>query len=266
MFYNEKFDIFIEAGQSNADGTGMGPTTEIYEPTSDILYMKDTRDYMSFGQGVVTIKPIDSENSIEIANDHTYNGNVYGDFALTFAKDYVNNGFLQPDRKVLIVRTASGGTGFESGHWKIGDYLYNRMLALVDFAISLNPENKIVGFLWHQGENDVGHDSLIYNQRLTAMLKSVRSRYGENIPFIAGDFANEWKSEHLAECEPIVAQIRNVVTNNQPASFVETADLLSNNQQIQNGDPIHFSRNSLYILGHRYFDAFKKIYSNKVIQ
>jgi hypothetical protein len=61
------------------------------------------------------------------------------------------------------------------------------------------------------------------------------------------------------ERQPIVDAIRKVVEANSPAMFVETSDLLSNNQQTGNGDPIHFSKDSLYKLGHRYFDAFSKL-------
>ena len=50
MYYNQKYDIIIQAGQSNAEGWGLGPTSEPYTPTSDILYMVDTRDYLSFGK------------------------------------------------------------------------------------------------------------------------------------------------------------------------------------------------------------------------
>ena len=47
------------------------------------------------------------------------------------------------------------------------------------------------------------------------------------------------------------------------AGFVETSDLLSNNQKTQNNDDIHFCRESLHILGHRYYDAFEKIHNSK---
>ena len=47
------------------------------------------------------------------------------------------------------------------------------------------------------------------------------------------------------------------------AAFVETADLLSNNQKTSNGDDIHFCRESLYILGRRYYEAFEKLIKSK---
>ena len=36
---NEKFDIIIEGGQSNASGSGWGPVDEEYIPDEDILYL-----------------------------------------------------------------------------------------------------------------------------------------------------------------------------------------------------------------------------------
>jgi hypothetical protein len=69
---------------------------------------------------------------------------------------------------------------------------------------------------------------------------------------------NEWKMKNLENCEPVVAAIRDVCKTVNGA-FVETSDLKSNNQEIGNGDDIHFSRNALDILGRRYFEAFEKI-------
>ena len=43
------------------------------------------------------------------------------------------------------------------------------------------------------------------------------------------------------------------------SAFIETSDLLSNNQMIANGDNIHFCRQALQELGHRYFLAFRSL-------
>lgn len=43
------------------------------------------------------------------------------------------------------------------------------------------------------------------------------------------------------------------------SAFIETSDLLSNNQMIANGDDIHFCRQALQELGYRYFLAFRKL-------
>ena len=169
-------------------------------------------------------------------------------------------GLLKEDRALLIVRGVIGGTGFKKGHWGLQDEIYLKMLEMTDYALQFNPENRVVAFLWHQGEHDAfeGNPPEQYRKQLTDMLDDVRSRYGK-MSFIAGDFVNEWKSKNLSICEPIVDVIRQVVKEIANAGFVETADLISNNQKTGNGDDIHFCRESLHELGYRYFAAWKKL-------
>ena len=91
------------------------------------------------------------------------------------------------------------------------------------------------------------------------MVQDVRNRYSNTLPFIAGDFVSEWKEKNILDCKPIVEKIRNVIGKIKNAEFVETADLPSNNQKAGNGDDIHFCRESLYILGRRYYEAFYEL-------
>ena len=56
-----------------------------------------------------------------------------------------------------------------------------------------------------------------------------------------------------------VSKIKEVFAKLGRGAFVETADLLSNNQKTGNGDDIHFCRESQHILGRRYFEAFKNL-------
>ena len=76
------------------------------------------------------------------------------DFALTFAEEYVKAGYLQKGRKVLIIRTAVGATCFYKKDWGVGGRLYVKLMEILDYALKLNKNNKIVAFLWHQGESD----------------------------------------------------------------------------------------------------------------
>ena len=66
------------------------------------------------------------------------------------------------------------------------------------------------------------------------------------------------KSKNIEICAPIVEKIK-LVTEEMGGNFVETSDLPSNDQKVANGDDIHFCRESLHVLGHRYFDAYLKI-------
>lgn len=256
----DKYDIIILGGQSNAEGCGIGPVDKEYEPNSDILYLEAEKTVVVNPEGMhITYKkePFIIKEAEERLSD---DGLLLGDLSLTFAKQYINNGLLHDGRKLLIIRAAIGGTGFKKRQWGLNDKVYLKMLEMTDYALSLNSENKIVAFLWHQGEHDAfeGNAPENYKRQLNSLLAGVRSRYGE-IPFIAGDFVHEWKSKNVSICEPIIKAINEVVAQNNKCGFVETADLPSNNQKIGNGDDIHFCRQSLYVLGERYFEMYKMI-------
>ena len=69
----------------------------------------------------------------------------------------------------------------------------------------------------------------------------------------------EWIETRLEKCLAFAEVYRSLAERHANAAFVETQGLLSNHQKKDNGDMIHFCRESLYELGHRYFDAFCKL-------
>ena len=257
-FDKEKLDILIQGGQSNAEGYGLGPVECEYVPCGEILYLVDDRTVEVLPRGVAFTGQ--KHFRITEAGDHVGYEGICGDFSLAFAQKYVQSGRLPEDRKLLIVRTAVGGTGFVTAQWGLQDALYARLVEMVDHALALNPENRVIGFLWHQGETDAieGNTTEIYKEQLTAMLPGVRMRYGA-MPFVAADFVQEWKNNNLQIAQPIVETIRQVCRESEMAAFVETEDLPSNNQTIGNLDEIHFCRQSLCELGRRYFAAFENL-------
>ena len=253
----EKYDIILQAGQSNADGYGHGPSAEPYVPDPKILYY--TAGTPEAGEYYPK-----SEYEICIAAerpDPNRLGDFLGDFSLSFAKAYVKAGLLAPDRKLLIVRTAVGGTGFLKHYWAVGDPLYERMLCATDQALSLNPENRLVGFLWHQGEHEAAflNDPQRYHDQLLEVVKCVRAHYDlPELPFICGGFCNQWAQENQPACDRIMTVIRKVAEEARGA-YVETADLRSNDQKTGDGDTIHFCREDLQKLGRRYFEAYTNL-------
>lgn len=255
----EKFDILIQAGQSNAEGTGLGPVQKQYVPTEKVCYLSAEKEVTILENGLkidYAAKPF----FIEVAKERVSEGKKYGDFSLTFCQEYIKNGLLKEDRKLLIIRAAVGGTGFYKKQWGVGNILHSKMIELVDYALSLNCENRVVGFLWHQGEHDAFERNLPQNYyyQLSDTIKDVRSRYGE-MPFICADFVNEWKQLNIEQCAPIVEMIKKVSCDIGKSAFIETSDLLSNNQVVANGDNIHFCRESLHELGRRYFQSFRAL-------
>ena len=79
---------------------------------------------------------------------------------------------------------------------------------------------------------------------------------------IAGGFCDEWYWKNKTQSDAVLQAIRETVESFGGA-FVETQGLLSNNQKTGNGDDIHFCRESLHILGKRYFEAFKAMQKGK---
>lgn len=240
-FANEKFDIILQGGQSNAEGCGMGPVDDEFVPDDEILYFN-------------------GDKTITRAEERCWDGNAVGDFAISFASQYKSAGLLDDGRKLLIIRSAVGGTGFVDKRWGMKDDLYLRMMEMTRASLALNPENRLIVFLWHQGETDNGTPAAIHSARLSGLVNSVRGEFGlPHLPFIAGDFVHEWKWANIAPCEPTVNGIIDTCCDIGHARFVLTDTLLSNNEKHGNGDNIHFSRDALRLLGIRYFNAYRAI-------
>ena len=260
----QRFDIIILAGQSNAEGAGLGEVEKEFQPTEQIYNLTAEKTVEHFPENLKIVyaeKPF----SLEMAQEREIEGQKTADFALPFAQLYAKN-ILQDDRNVLIIRAAVGGSGFYKKHWTMDGILYGKMLEMVDYALSLNPDNKIKALLWHQGEHDAFEKNApeCFKAQLKGLVTSVRARYHlPQLPFIAGDFVNEWKTENLEICMPIVDKIKEVTEEVGNGAFIETSDLLSNNQKVRNGDRIHFCRSAQYELGKRYFKAFTDIAKNQ---
>jgi hypothetical protein len=140
------------------------------------------------------------------------------------------------------------------------------MMEMIKTALGLNPKNRLVAFLWHQGETDatLNSDFQTYYNNLTTLVTNVRKTFGcDNLPFVAGDFVSHWKMENIKRCEPVISAMKEVCKTIGDAEFVETSELLSNDQKIGNKDNIHFCRDALYLLGLKYYDAYQKISAAK---
>ena len=242
-FSKEKFDIIVQAGQSNSEGCGLGDTDSSYAQNPDIFYMEN-------------------DFSICMAHEYVSENLTVGNFSLSFSALYAAEGFLRSGRKLLILRTAKDGTGFRDNRWGQDDDLYLRMVEMTKVALGLNPENRLVAFLWHQGETDakLNAGEKEHYANLAELVSSFRSTFNNaELPFIAGDFVQQWKNENLSICNPVVEAIKSVCNDIGFARFVETKGLTSNSQILGNNDTIHFSREGINKLGLRYFEAFKSI-------
>ncbi len=262
-----KFDVVILAGQSNAEGNAL--EYDYVEPYhNDRVYEVNDSSLIQYGYGQYVYKrKQDFEVGFATERKHAYL--LMTDFSETFADKYIENGLLDDDRKILIVKTAVGGTGFALKQWGIGNVIYNRALDMIDFALSLNPENRLVAFLWHQGEHDaferpelnVEEREKIYYGDFKSTVDDVRKRYNvPNLPIIAGEMVNCWADENKPATDAIEKATARVCADVGNAKYVSSEGLSSNSQGVKGSvDTIHFCRKSIIELGSRYFDAYKDI-------
>lgn len=263
----DKLDIIVVAGQSNAQGCGKGPVTEEYEKDECILQMVDDANprFVKVDEKDVLVLDSPTTNRFEIADESLEEDGRIGKLPLFFAKEYKK--ILEEDRKILIINGGVGGTGFARDEWGVGNVLYVRLLNMIKEALSLNEENRVVAFLWHQGECDTGEIPeytleeryQVYKNYLMAQMKDFEKTFCfPNIPFVAGGFCEEWYLTDKVRADAVLKATQECCDELNGA-FVVTHDLLSNNQVLNDGDNIHFCRESLHILGKRYFDAYVNI-------
>lgn len=264
------YDVIILAGQSNAEGNGVGATLIPYESDERILMMRDNQWYGYVkdedGKDKLSLhKPYDFIT--EVAKERKNGDNECGMFVLSFAKKYVENGLLADGRKLLIINAAIGGTGFARPEWGVGKVLHERLFAMLKQA-DLGEDDKIVAFLWHQGEHDAFENAHFspserydfYYSSLTNAVNDVRKRVNnDRLPFIAGEFCHEWWDQNKEICDPVIKALKDVCVDIGCAAVVSSEGLKSNNQSTGNTDVIHFCRDALVTLGNRYFDAFEEI-------
>ena len=81
----EKYDIFIQAGQSNAEGSGLGPVTEEYIPDERICYLEAPKTVIVTDSGL-DIQFLNVPFALNVATEHGTVEDPVGDFSLTFSK------------------------------------------------------------------------------------------------------------------------------------------------------------------------------------
>ena len=86
-FTKEAFDIVIQAGQSNAEGSGFGDAAMPYQPKDNVYMMEPDRTVFK-------------------AREIVWDNAIRGNFALSFADAYLNAGLLREGRKLKPDRAA----------------------------------------------------------------------------------------------------------------------------------------------------------------
>lgn len=276
-FTNENFDIVLLIGQSNAEGYGIGPVENEYEPTDNIMQFTDSYPvmYRINTEGIEALDvPQTTIYRITPMAENTRKGmGKLGCLATSFVKRYYDEYLSETKRKVLLIRAAIGGTGFMRKQWTPQGVMFERAIDMTDIALGLNPENKLSAILWHQGEGEAidgkgksyGELYAFYLNSLTKLVSDFKSKYKKDIPFLAGGHCDDWIIHYLTESTAITDATKDVMAKFDCAGYVETAGLGSNERIIRGKHPdeVHFNRPSLYELGERYFTVYREIRKDK---
>lgn len=235
-FRDYSYDIILVAGQSNAEGYGRGDEDFKFVPHDPIYGYTEKK-------------------GIHLACDKKYGRRrTSASFCLYFGEEYVKAGLLKPGRKLMLLNTAVGGTGFSDHRWGIGEDLFERMIRLAREVIALNPENEIKAFLWHQGETDVYGKTggAPYAKLLGTLISETQSRLDiAHVPFIAGNMVPGWMQLNPGAYE-IAESARKLMESLPLGGYAESDGLVANSAE----DNIHFSRKSCVELGRRYFQVY----------
>jgi hypothetical protein len=251
------YDIIIIAGQSNASGMGCCATDYDKQINSRIKQLGriGKRDY----RVIPASFPLHSWNFRKKLREKKIG------FGLEFAREYEKS-ILAKDRKVLIINTAMGGTGFaNNGVWNEGEKAYEDAVTRALFSLHLDKDkgykNKVVAVLWQQGEYDTSQDNKNYYRHLRKFIRSFRTDLGgdkSRIPFYLGQPVETWKDGGAVTDKHLRRIIKKVARVIKDTYVVSSSRLKSNKSQGTGNDEIHFSAKAQRKLGRRYFRVFQK--------
>lgn len=243
----DNFDVILVAGQSNTN-SGL-----YYDP------QKDTSDYriMQLGRfNEDNYKIIPGKEPLQSIDNFT---DRIG-FSVAFAQEYISNGLLASDRKILIVHGGQGGTGFNAGYWNKGDPLYYDAVTRIKSILNSGTNNKLVVILWHQGENDCGLKDSDYQKLLDWMITNMRQDIDVDytIPFITGGMVPAWLA-YFTQYQSKQTVISETVYRLPYIGYADPMVPFELFPQVTLEGYIHYDAENQREFGKRYFNEYTKL-------
>lgn len=269
----DHYQIYLLAGQSNANGRGHTadfgngtnhPEFEFYKiPQTNVLFYyrktqggtnntlaEDQWIELAPGSGHGTF---DAINSPEIGPEVSFGHAIATEF---------------PNENIAILKYAHGGTNLHT-QWSSSGTQYANLLSTVAAATTaLKNEGHsytLRGFLWQQGEADLGQASA-YQANLTSLVNRVRADIfgGLSRPFVIGKLSDNQTSISGNSGFPIVRAAQDQVATN--LINVATVDADDDAQFPQRSDEIHFDGVGQINLGIAHFNAIKPLLADDLDQ
>ena len=207
------FDVYILAGQSNADGRGLESdildSPLLDNPSNAIIsYLNPAETVNGVSDGDVSsngfqnlaagfsVAPGERGESLDLG---VPSGENYFGLELSFANAI--GAATGSTNDVAIIKVTRGGTNLRND-WRAptaddptGGFLYEALIghvnASLDQLIEGGNQANVQGFLWHQGESDSGNSTNINNYPglFTDLVDGVRDNFGDDIPVVLGELA-----------------------------------------------------------------------------
>lgn len=260
------YDVVLCIGQSNMAGEGSAYSVPDLDPIDPRVSVYGSP--ASAGIAGAYKHPGAVVTAVEPLHNYMADGGTAGgmSMALPFARLYART--RPVNRNVLLIAAAYSSTGFETNvtgdalNWKAAaaNNLYANAVAMTNAALALDPKNRVVGAIWHQGERDATNQTpqATYEADLDELIAALRAEFGEDLWFVLGQMTKEGLASNSYEPPINAAHVdtprRNVLTGfayGPPLGYSDPT----------NG-PLHFSAAGQRLNGASYFKAMQRALLN----
>jgi hypothetical protein len=244
---NSNYDVYLIAGQSNADGRGAtGDLTNglaaWQSPQADV------RIYYANPINLDPLNPTYNTGWSVLAPGFSVPPGFSGPLPsskfgpeLSFARTLAD---AAPNRRLALIKVTQGGTSLSNDWNPASGYLYATFTNITRTALqALTNEGArytLRGLVWHQGESDGSVATEVYQSMLTNFINAVRRDLGvTNLPVVVGELATN-RSVTVRQAQFNVAEIMPYV------GFASSSNLPT----LVANDP-HFTATSQLTMGQR---------------
>ena len=266
----QTIDVYIVAGQSNADGRG--DVSDLSAAQMASLENDTIISYLNPGSERERAVPTSNPNDLDVGTNG-FTPLVTGGFSVdgtsarqltpTFGPELSFGATIAEatgsNNQIAIIKVSRGGTNLRND-WRAGasvdtgpdepvGFLYRALLEYVAASLAeleADGSTAIVrGFVWHQGESDSNNVST-YTDNFIALVEGVRAEFGADIPFVLGEL-----SRTRSNSVNFNNNLPNLAASAPGISFVSSEGLTT-----PASDTTHFDADGQIELGQRYAAEF----------
>ena len=270
----QTIDVYIIAGQSNADGRA--EVSDLSEAQLASLENDTIIRYVNPGSERERAEPQSTPPDLDVGTDgftplvpggFSVDGTSARQLTQTFGPELSFGASIAEatgsDNQIAIIKVSRGGTNLRFD-WMVNPnintvddeprgFLYRALMEHVAAGLAELEEDGstaiVRGFVWHQGESD--SDNVAgYAGLFADFVAGVRDEFGEDIPFVLGELSRDRDNS-----ENFNNNLPNVVASASGLSFISSEGLTTPGSTNPDDDTTHFDANGQLGLGERYAEA-----------